>query len=419
VTRWIRPVLAAAVAAAVLAGSILGIQHLRADSAAPPAGNPSVSVTKKVPAPQPSPTDITAANPDEVSGNFVNDQDGWILTTRSNCNGCVSLSSTTDGGGHWSALPNPPAEPNNSADFAGSPEVSFTDPLDGILYGGGKTWVSHDGGRSWIVTAPREVSQVVATGGYVYAVANRGVDSSTDSGHGDSGDIVPTIWRSKAGTTAWSKISVPKVPAGTTTQSWSLAAEAGTLVLLRTGDSFYPERESRGGLWSSTDDGASWQPRTVPCSVTDEEAAVVTIATGHPKAWLLDCFTGTGVQQEMSSIHHLYGTADGGLHWVRLSDPSSNGFAALLADNGAGHAFLATVSGGYDAVLGSTDGAARWHQSVTSSPSGGYQGWADLQFTSSSVGFVLEENPSTDGILYRTTDGGVSWQKRTVPHATQ
>jgi photosystem II stability/assembly factor-like uncharacterized protein len=192
-----------------------------------------------------------------------------------------------------------------------------------------------------------------------------------------------------------------------------LEADGGTLALLQQGDTGVGGTAATvGQLWISTDGGTSWQGRPVPCQApADGGADVMSMALGHPDAWLLDCFDNEQSEQEQDTQHHLYGSANGGLSWVRLPDPTARNEPDLLADNGSGHAFLATEGDG-DCLVGTLDGGLHWQILINSG--GSFGGWADLGFLTSDIGFVIGPADLYDTVapdhVYRTDDGGRTWQ---------
>ena len=92
---------------------------------------------------------------------------------------------------------------------------------------------------------------------------------------------------------------------------------------------------------------------------------------------------------------------------MRVSDPTRHNMPALLADNGAGHAFL-TTEGVSDTLVGSFDGGHHWRLLLRSG--GSFSGWADLRFLTAKIGFVIGPTHYSPEHLYRTDDGGRTWQ---------
>jgi len=328
---------------------------------------------------------------------FVSPTTGWVLGA-SGCGDCAGLLVTRDGGAHWSALPQPPANLgyyDNSANAV--TDVAFADDSNGFLYRPGLL-ATHDGGRSW---TRQPLPPVLALSGgtrYAYALTQR-----PDSLAG---------WRTATGATGWFPVPLPpaaRQPASNVYSTW-LYAEGYTVVLLHTGSPGPGTLPGQAGqLWVSRDSGTDWQQRSVPCTGPQGGgAAVLSIALGHQQAWLLDCFINLQISQDEKSGHDLYGTIDGGLTWVRLPDPTRQGAPAMLADNGSGHAFLATVGGDGDSLVGTIDGGLHWQTILRDG--GDFNGWADLRFVNTDTGFVVGPTYNVTGHLYRTDDGGRTWR---------
>jgi photosystem II stability/assembly factor-like uncharacterized protein len=334
-----------------------------------------------------------------AAASFVSPSQGWVLGSGGGCDSCAQLRVTSDGGARWAVLPAPPVPLGYYTQQPGAvTDVVFANSSDGFLFGPGLL-ATDDGGRSWVRQPLPPVLTVRTGGGYVYALTQRG----------QAGPVA--LWRSAVGVSHWRRLPLPAgaAPRPGTYQGMRMSVEGGTLVLLQvgfTGPGVSPGLAGR--LWVSGDAGAQWQARPVPCTPADGGAAVVAIALGHPGAWLVDCFDNMQSSQEQDTRHHLYGTVNAGRTWVRLPDPARHNAPVLLADNGAGHAFLATEGAVGDTLVGTTDGGRSWGPVLRSG--GSFSGWADLGFVSASVGFVVGPTHYAPEHLYRTQDGGRTWQ---------
>lgn len=363
----------------------------------------SVSSTRRAPSPT-SRQPTTSGAPIEARGfrldaaSFVSDQVGWVLG-QDGCLDCATVLSTTNGGRSWSRLPQLPDQPwfGNELGY-GTADIVFADARSGFVFttttGPNGVLATHDAGRTWQPQRLPALQQLVAGNGYVFALT--------------AGDQ-PTLWRARLGTATWTQLRQPHA------SGLSLAAQGATVLLLRSG---HPQIASPGGdpgtLWLSTNAGTTWSPRTLPCRIAaDGPAAVMSIADRHPSAWLIDCYNNEQSSQQQDTRHHLYGTADSGHTWVRLTDPAHHGAPALLADNGAGHALLATDLGFANTLYASLDGATSWHAAITSAV-GDQATYRDLAFTSPATGYIAAPDPNgTTYTLYRTTDGGLHWNRLT------
>ena len=347
---------------------------------------------------------------DPIAVSFVTASTGWVLggtdwaAGAAVCQRCAGLLHTVDGGRSWSVLPAPPALLGGNDSPAGAiTDIAFANAEDGFLYGP-VLLSSHDSGRSWVRVKLPPVQELVLGRGYAYAVTGTAVAAVTG------------LWRTAVGSSRWTRLQLPAdlqhLMAGDTGGGLRLEVDGGTLALLQQGDNGVGVTAATAGrLWMSTDDGTSWHDRRVPCQPpADGGADAMSMALGHPDAWLLDCFDDEQSSQEQDTQHHLYGSANGGLSWVRLPDPTAHNEPSLLAGNGSGHAFLAT-EGIFDYLAGSFDDGLHWQVLIKSG--GSFSGWADLGFITPDIGFVAgPANPYaslTPDHVYRTSDGGRTW----------
>ena len=334
---------------------------------------------------------IHAAVFEPAAVSFVSPTKGWALG-RAGCSDCASLRATSDGGRHWDALPSPRVPLwYYEASSVAVHDVTFADPANGFLFGPGLL-ATHDGGRSWRRQSLPRVRQLGVGAGYAFALTRAAADGGV------------SLWRAPIGRDHWSRLPLP-------TGGALLMVEGATVVLLQpgfNGPSIARPRGMAGRLWASSDSGTSWRTRTVPCTRSDGGAALFAIALRRPREWLLDCFDNEQSSQAQNTQHHLYRTTDAGGSWTRVSDPTRHNDPGLLADNGAGHALLATEGGGGDALVGSFDSGRGWQQLLRSG--GSFFGWADLRFVTPEVGFVVGPTHFAPEHLYRTDDGGRHWR---------
>lgn len=327
------------------------------------------------------------------AASFITADRGWALGS-TGCPGCAGVATTSDGGKTWTSLPAPPTslwwyyyEPSAVTN------IDFANTSDGYLFTPG-LYATTDGGHTWTDQHLTGVKSLTVAAGYAYAL----------TGHNGGGP--ETLYRSRLASNSWRAVPLPVVP--TQAQSFEMAAAGPDLVLLQNGSAaavITPRQVGR--LWVSTDAGNDWQPRSVPCTVADGGASVLSVAYGHPQAWLIVCFNNRQSQQLQNTLQHIYGTDNGGMNWVRLGNPPQHNRPALLADNGSGHAFLATEGGSGDTLNGTLDGSRTWTAIIRDG--GSFSGWSDLGFATTETGYVVGPSRSATDHLYRTVDGGRTW----------
>jgi len=356
--------------------------------------NPLVDVYGK---PIATPPRVDRFQPAALS--FVSQRRGWVLGAVG-CYACAALRTTTDGGATWSSL-RPPAEllyygarPQDPRFGDSVSDLLFVDETVGYAFGPGLEF-TRDGGRTWTTSRLHQVGRLVRAKRDVYAVVTRTATDPTPAG----------VWRSSIGSDAWRQLPVP---ATGTRRALALAAEGPTIALLEEG-AVGPGNtvDDVGRLWISTDRGDHWTHRTVPCRPDEGGATVISIALGHARNVLLDCFDHLQSSQQIDTQHHLYGSSDAGATWVRLADPTRHGAPALMADNGAGRVVITTESGEADTLVTSADGGRHWTSAFSSG--GSFSGWSDLRFLNESFGFVVGPAREAQARAYRTTDGGRTW----------
>jgi photosystem II stability/assembly factor-like uncharacterized protein len=179
-----------------------------------------------------------------------------------------------------------------------------------------------------------------------------------------------------------------------------------------------------GGVWKSTDGGASWLPKTdggdpisIGCLVNNGD--IVYAGTGE--GWgNTDASYGGGI----------YKSTDFGDSWTLLSSTVGSNIwnfknVLRMAFDPSGDVYAVTKSYNYEGGVGSyytngglyesTNGGSSWvNISSSMSFSSNYFNGSDvLPFSSSTILFATQNNGSTYGGIFKTTNGGTSWTKIT------
>ncbi len=179
-----------------------------------------------------------------------------------------------------------------------------------------------------------------------------------------------------------------------------------------------------GGIWKSTDGGASWSNKTDTLNLL----AISSLLIDPTNSNIVYAGTGEG-WQNYDAVYGggIYKSTDFGDTWTLLS--STTGAAASnfrnvmkLASDISGNIYAATkdymskYGGGiYDLAGGlflSSDQGVSWHKISSTTMSTNYFNPDDVVAVSSSlIDFAVGPNGSTLGGIYRTTNGGGIWTK--------
>ncbi|THF74828.1 beta propeller repeat protein [Cohnella fermenti] len=264
-----------------------------------------------------------------------------------------------------SASPSPSAAPSNAASLKLN-RVQFVDSNHGWTLGtsegdtGTRVWRTDNGGKRWHSSL---LPDNVQNASFQMADAKRGWA------------VGPSSCSEEAGATVCSKLSILNTKNG--------------------GDSWTVQ-------WSKDDPKAS----------ADNEVAAVNDEAA---------FVRTGTR--------IWRTDNGGKEWTdvslpsaeaspyRISFPSDNiGYAAGRLGTACPGPGLVPSDANADcrtAVWRTKDGGRNWTLLANAPKLSGEWSPVDIQFTNEKNGFLLLANPNTHGSrLYRTTNGGVSWQLR-------
>ena len=269
-----------------------------------------------------------------------------------------------------------------------SESIAFADRLNGWIYGA-RTYVTHDGGRSWKEEhLPGFVSALTTGGGAAWATVNK----CGQCAH-------PRPYVAHAASNSWSPAAAPP---GFEAYQPLIAIDAKTALA----DGY--SKVAPVGLFLTTNAGKNWRAvgRCKPELQTDSVSAT---ALDTQNLWLI-----CGDQASMTDqVNYLYRSSDGGVSWQlvaanprplqhlpTIGNLPNQGYIPGLTVLRGGQLFLTPRKMGL--IARSDDGGTTWTVQLQDDGGGGYV----LQFVSESVGFAL----SVQG-LYRTLDGGWHWSQ--------
>jgi photosystem II stability/assembly factor-like uncharacterized protein len=153
-----------------------------------------------------------------------------------------------------------------------------------------------------------------------------------------------------------------------------------------------------GYIYHSEDSGESW---------TAQESGVLTAATLNAVVFAdeLNGYAAGNTNVIMSSL-------DGGVSWTLLTGPAGKGADHVLALEviDANKAWLGYSDG---ELWYTIDGGTTWHQRTTALFSGGTIDY--LHFESALIGWMLHNTAGPVGTVYRSIDGGFTWEATTMP----
>lgn len=438
---WLLPALAAVVVG-ILAGSVvLGSTLLRSrphqpssavsllptpsesSSAAPtptaassPSQTPSASRSSSAP-----PTGSSATAPAGPVGGPVparfravdltwgSTEEGWALGTAPCSHApCTSMVRTRDGGKTWVGVPAPTAELRGTpACISGCvTSVRFADNLLGYAFGHDAFYATVDGGDTW-TRQPGGADALEIADGIVLRV--------TTSSPGCPPGCAYRVQRSQLGSSSWQDVALPAAGQGVGVQ---LVRSGPVAALLTLANPAGGAGTATSVLFTSGDDGANWLLRGEPCprgSATagrpgaERDARAVTLAADRSLTVLCTSRDGTQPQFTMTST-------DGGASFTAAPATLPKGSGGPIA---AASAKVLLVEA--DRLYRSTDGGASW-QSTLDTPSTGAGPTVGLflGFESSSVGRLLafgrtdESNlPAALPRIWTTSDAGATWDAHT------
>ncbi|MEO7631532.1 MAG: hypothetical protein ABIS44_09330 [Mycobacteriales bacterium] len=362
---------------------------------------------------------LVVADLQPVDASFVSADVGWAFGA-ANCGPpqadtgglvCTALLMTSDGGVSWKrvgavAKPLPPSRSECLRDIdiqlsiqaaSTCPQLlRFANSMDGFAVVNGGLWRTGDGGHAWFDLDTRGVVALEPAGGDVIRVV------TTTEGCPPGCTFV--VQKAPLHSSAWTTLKTPPLQ--------GVGAR-----LLRHGDDVYVfvYLNRAGGVEAHTrmvvshDRGATWTQRPDPCSPVgpnaQDEIDAVDAAIGADGTFVMLC------------VRRL-STPDNDNNTLRISTDAAATFGSALplfgsanrvAVGDANHIVVSADSGSTVQLLLSTDGGRNFASALTTERAS-QESDRFLAFTTKAVGTWI------DGVgrLWRTNDGGSTWQQRSL-----
>ncbi len=388
------PVVALAVA---LAGTTLVTQAPDARALAGSAARGTIPSNTRI-------TDVAFFDPSHGYGIFT-------VTGASRCNDRVAA---THNGGVTFSTPIPVVAWNCVAPPPVS-SLAFDDHGDGFLYGPA-LYVTHDAGATWRkVPQAGEVLSVEALGYSIWML-----EAVPHVAPGAAVRVL--LFVSSDGGWNWADAPAPRLPASdgaTQVRAWLVrtnewTAYLGTQPVARDG-----RDTGTAPMWLTTDAGASWTSRQIPCS---HVSGTVAMSAAPDGTLLAVCAGEPGVGMQAKETLR---SVDQGLRWQLRSGCSLTRASSLHCTTGvplngylgqvdAVSARTAYFVGGRSALTVTRDGGIHWAPIAGIGSTAG--GTSKVIFFDARHGVVLGDGDQVNerSVLWRTNDG-VHWQL-VVPH---
>jgi photosystem II stability/assembly factor-like uncharacterized protein len=336
---------------------------------------------------------------------WINPTEGWALATEPCTQGtCIRLASTTDGGEHWHALPDPPAHMQdgeaNCSRQACVTSVQFATPTIGYLYGPALLMTT-DGGRTWRRVPGLQTETLNAADGHAYRVAY--------AHDGCPGPCQPILQQAEIGSTNWQPMPSSLVPPDRSGEA-QIVQSGATLLLALYGSQAGPV-SAQASVYRSTNAGQSWRHQNDPCAglgpnpKTEEDLTDLASSPAGFLAGLCTAHVGRGTFVVTSS--------DGGAHWRPTNAvPSEQGLALVAAASATTLAVATSATSGNGPftaqLLVSIDQGRHWHVAATDPQQVtqvGVPAW--IGFETSEIGRWIGDPHD----YWTTHDGGRSWTR--------
>lgn len=310
-----------------------------------------------------------------LSASFPSATSGWVLGPY-DCPAdfCTSVLHTSDGGAHWGRTAAPPADTTSEGGQSVT-DLRFASDRDGFAFGG-SLYATHDGAASWAaLPVDGQVEDLAVGNGRVWALVTQGCDPDgcagpavLMTGSASGGDL-----RQVAG------VSLP-------------GAGLDHIVLHGSAVYLLGADDTSSRLLASTD-GSSFTRRTLPCPTGAEPAA----AALSDADLVLVC----SIQTDSGATRTAWNSNDGGLGWLKLTDPpQAEGTAVAATSDGL---YVTDTAQGISA---SRDGGRTWQYVLTVGDGGAQY----VAFSSPTTGFAI--TAATDNVpaaLLLTHNAGRTW----------
>lgn len=349
---------------------------------------------------------------------FFNPSRGYGVFTAQGPVACSDRVGLTNNGGATFSVPVPVVS-WPCANSAPVSSLAFDDHGDGFLYGL-KLFITHNGGATWSLSNQRgAVLSVEALGHSIWMLeTSRPVSSSASTG-----SINPLrLLASSNGGRTWSVLPTPPgavvQPANATGTGWLVRTNQQSAYLASSPRVLKGKQVEATPLWFTTDSGATWSNRTIPCRGSGTDMAL----SAAPEGTIFDVCAGqpsTGNQLKET----LRSTNDGRRWQIRsmchfsisnaLRCTPGSQFSGYLGQIDAVSSSTVYLVGDRSSLEVSRDGGITWTAvppGLGSSAGGTFQ----AIFFSPSAGIVLGDGDQNNErpTLWSTTDGGAHWTAR-------